>query len=229
MSELEQKEIIESTHILGYINHNDKGITYFDDDNEENSLIKNKIINIIIYTKIIDEKKEIIGLQYKVRNLYNGKDKIISHKCSEEFDDKQELEIKSNEYLKELILRFPIDGKNITQLGFLTSKNNKILVGEDNGELKIINMNKRNNIILGFYGYLKQNLNSFGCYYVAYDKYAASVLFKFFLLRYLVKKKDSFKKEYDEKYEQLPLEYKYIWRTINLPDNIYSFIIRFCL
>ena len=62
---------------------------------------------------------------------------------SEEFDDFQELKINSGEYLKELIVRFPDNVQYLTQLGFVTNKKNKIVVGnDDSGKLRIIEMKR---------------------------------------------------------------------------------------
>ena len=41
------------------------------------------------------------------------------------------------------------------------------------------------------------------------------------MLRYLVETDEEFKKESEKNYDNLPDEFKYLWKTVNLPD--YSF------
>ena len=227
----EKQEIIESTGSYGYINNADENSHFFGDDDDlgKDELIRYKIINIKIYTKVIEEKNYIIGLGYIMRNLFNGKEIAISHKASEEFDDFKELKIKSSEYLKELNVRFPNNVPYLSQLGFTTTKNNKILVGEEEGELKEIIMNKGNNVIVGMFGNIGKHLTSIGCWYVSKNAFASSILYKFFLLRHLKNKDKNFKKKWDERYNELPKEFKFIWNTVNLPDNIYSLIMNCCI
>ena len=228
----EKKDIIESTGIYGYANGDEKICIIFDDENElkDDEKLKYKIIRIKIYSKFVNKKNIIIGLEYSLRNLFNGKEIVISHKSSEEFDDFKEFKINSNEYLKELTLRFPnSNDEYITQLGFGTNKNNKIIVGEEEGDLQKLQMNEGNNVIISTFGYLGKNLEAFGCYYVSFDKFASSILFKFFMLRHLVKKDQNFKKILDEKYEELPIDYKFLWKMINLPENLYVLVTKMCL
>ena len=232
MTNKEKKDIIEYTGIHGYVKGEENEYIFFDDEDElkDDERLKYKIIKIKIYTKFLNKKNVIIGLEYSLRNLFNGKEVVISHKTSKEFDDFKELKINSNEYLKELIMRYPNSkDEYITQLGFATNKNNKILAGEEEGELKKFQMNEGKNVIISTYGYLGKNLISLGCYYVPYDKLASSILFRFFMLRHLVKKDESFKKVWDDKYEALPLDYKFLWKMINLPENLYVLVAKMCL
>ena len=228
--EKKEKEIIQYTGCFGYIDQNGKNNKYFDDevDLKKEEFLKHKIINLKIYTKIIDKKNRIIGLDYKLRSLFNGQEKIISHKSSEQYEAFSELKINSNEYLNRLIVRFHNEEEFISQLGFSTNKDNKILVGEEEGELKIINMNKDKNVILGTYGNTDTCLTSIGCIYSDYKNYVNSILFRFFMLRHFAKNEE-FKKKWDEKYEELPPEFKFLWKTVNLPENIYGEIIKSCL
>ena len=227
----EKKEIIEYTGNYGFINNDDKNSIFFSDDEDlgKDELIRYKIINIKIYTKAIKEKNYILGLDYTIRNFFNGKEIVISHKASEQFDDFKELKIKSGEYLKELNIRFSCECTSICQLGFTTSQNNKVLVGEEEGELKEIEMNEGNNVIIGMFGYIGEYITSIGCCYASKNVLTSSILYKFFLLRHLVKKDKNFKKKWDEKYDELPKEFKFIWNTVNLPDNIYRSIINCCI
>ena len=233
MTEENKKEIkVEYTGSYGFINAADqKNVIFFDDEENigKKELSKSKIIDIKIYTKIIEGKNCITGLEYTIRSLYSGKDVVVTHKVSNEFDDYKHLELISGEYLKEIIIRFPNNAEYITQLGFITNKNNRIIAGEEDGEIKRIDMNEGKNIILGMSGYVGDKLNCIGCSYTSKKEFASSVLFKFFFLRHLVKKDEEFKKKWDEKYNELAPEFKMIWRTVNLPDNCFNIIINTCL
>ena len=233
MAEENKKEIkVEYTGSYGFINAADqKNVIFFDDEENigKKELSKSKIKDIKIYTKIIDKKNCITGLEYTIRSLYSGKDVVVTHKVSNEFDDYKHLELISGEYLKEIIIRFPNNAEYITQLGFITNKNNRIIAGEEDGEIKRIDMNEGKNIILGMSGYVGDKLNCIGCSYTSKKEFASSVLFKFFFLRHLVKKDEEFKKKWDEKYNELAPEFKMIWRTVNLPDNCFNIIINTCL
>ena len=233
MAEENKKEIkVEYTGSYGFINAADqKNVIFFDDEENigKKELSKSKIKDIKIYTKIIDKKNCITGLEYTIRSLYSGKDVVVTHKVSNEFDDYKHLELISGEYLKEIIIRFPNNAEYITQLGFITNKNNRIIAGEEDGEIKRIDMNEGKNIILGMSGYVGDKLNCIGCSYTSKKEFASSVLFKFFFLRHLVKKDEEFKKKWDEKYNELTPEFKMIWRTVNLPDNCFNIIINTCL
>ena len=214
MTEENKKEIkVEYTGSYGFINAADqKNVIFFDDEENigKKELSKSKIIDIKIYTKIIEGKNCITGLEYTIRSLYSGKDVVVTHKVSNEFDDYKHLELISGEYLKEIIIRFPNNAEYITQLGFITNKNNRIIAGEEDGEIKRIDMNEGKNIILGMSGYVGDKLNCIGCSYTSRKEFASSVLFKFFFLRHLVKKDEEFKKKWDEKYNELNPEFKMI-------------------
>ena len=233
MAEENKKEIkVEYTGSYGFINAADqKNVIFFDDEETigKKELSKSKIKDIKIYTKIIEGKNCITGLEYTIRSLYSGKDVVVTHKVSNEFDDYKHLELISGEYLKEIIIRFPNNAEYITQLGFITNKNNRIIAGEEDGEIKRIDMNEGKNIILGMSGYVGDKLNCIGCSYTSKKEFASSILFKFFFLRHLVKKDEEFKKKWDEKYNELAPEFKMIWRTVNLPDNCFNIIINTCL
>ena len=223
--------IVEYTGAYGFINTEDKKLQFFDDEDNigKKELSKSKIKDIKIYTKLIEGKNNIIGIEYTIRSLYTGKDILVSHKASNEFDDHKHLQLNSGEYLKEIFIRFNNNAQYISQLGFITTKNNRIMAGEEEGEIKNIDMNEGKNIILGMSGYIGDNLSCIGCSYTTKKEFASSILFKFFLLRHLVKKDEEFKKKWDEKYDELSPEFKMIWRTVNLPDNCFNIIVNSCL
>jgi hypothetical protein len=237
MSEKNKQPKIEYSRPYGCINAADEKNSKFFDDEEEigkKELLKYKIINLKIYTKVINEHNRIIGIEYTLRNLFNGKDIVMSRKVSNEFDDHITLDIRNSEYLNEILVRFPNDIQFITQLSFITNKHNNITAGEEEGELRTINLESENLeseniIILGMYGYVSDNLTCIGCIYTAFTSFTSSILFRFFMLRHFAKKDEEFKKKWDEKYNELTPEYKMLWRTVNLPDNCFYKIVRACL
>ena len=102
------------------------------------------------------------------------------------------------------------------------------MVGIEEGEDKIISSNGGDNIIVGTFGGTNQKLDSMGCLYVSKKEYLKRALFSIFMLRYKIKKDENFKKTWDEKCNTLPLEYQFLWRTVNLPDAAFTQIISFC-
>ena len=202
---------------------------FFGEKELNNDILNYKIINIKIYSGMQDNHKVITGIEYKLRNIYTGETIVKTHKNDENIIDFKELKINQGEYLSEFHIRFSNINDYITQLGFSTNKNNGILIGEEEGEKKVVHMNDGKNIILEIHGYIGNNLASIGCAYISSQIYLGYNLFKFFLLRHLLKNNEIFKKKWDESYENLPIEYKFIWRTINMPDNIFSIILSNCL
>ena len=232
MSQDNKNVEIENSRPYGCINIADeKNNIYFDDEDEigKKELLKHKIINIKIYTKVINKQNNIVGIEYTLRNLFNGKDVVMSHKASNEFDDHISLDIKNDEYLNEIKVRFPNNVKYITQMSFITNKHNNITAGEEEGELRTLLLKYENSIILGMQGYISDNLTCLGCSYTSFNSFASSILFKFFLLRHLIKIDQEFKKKWDDKYDELTPDFKMIWKTVNLPENCFYKIVRACL
>ena len=48
------------------------------------------------------------------------------------------------------------------------------------------------------------------------------------MLNCLTKNDEKFKKETEAHYNKLSNEYKYAWKTVNLPDALFSQVIKFC-
>ena len=48
------------------------------------------------------------------------------------------------------------------------------------------------------------------------------------MLNYLTKNDEQFKKEGEKNYDKLSDEYKYLWKTVTLPDASFSQVIKFC-
>ena len=48
------------------------------------------------------------------------------------------------------------------------------------------------------------------------------------MLNNFIKNDEKFKKEIENNYDKLSDEYKYVWKTVNLPDAAFSQVIKFC-
>ena len=90
-------------------------------------------------------------------------------------------------------------------------------------------MNNKNNIILEIHGFIGTNLNSIGCIYSSTEFFINNLLFRFFMLRHLVKTNKKFREKWNDNYNNLTPEYQFIWRAVNMPDNIFYRIINNCL
>ena len=68
-------------------------------------------------------------------------------------------------------IRYPVDAEYISQLGFSTSKGNKILVGTEEGVVKNTDLNGGQNYIIGTFGCVNKKLDAMGCLYVSRNEY----------------------------------------------------------
>ena len=223
----EDNSLIKYSCIFGKM----KKISKFWDDLEdlgEKELLKYKITKIKIYTGKYQEQTVIIGVDVTYKNIFTGEILIREHKGKLIILDVKEFEMKSGEYLTDFYVRFPEDNCLISELGFGTNKNQKILLGNKIGDNKVIESNGGGNIIVGTFGYFQENLDTIGVLYIPKIKFMELYLFGFFILRYMIKSKPNFKEEWDSKSKSLNVEYKYIWRFINLPNSLFFYIIKYC-
>lgn len=224
----EEKELVKYSGIFGGIDQESKHWDDFEDMGED-ELLKHKIIKIQIFTGDYQGKRAIFGVDITYKNLSNGEIiKTHEHRGTEQFLDSKELNIKIDDYLTDFHIRFTNEAEYISQLGFTTNKKQSILEGTEEGEDKTIDFNGGDNIIVGTFGCVNKKLDAMGCLYISKLEYFKRKLFRIFMLRYLVKKNENFKKTWDEKFNELPNDFKYLWRTINLPDTAFAFIIKYC-
>ena len=224
----EDKELIKYSGIYGGIDQESK---HWDDFEEmgEDELLKHKIVKITIFTGDYSGKKAIFGVDITYKNLSTGEiKKTQEHRGSEQFLDSKELDIGVGEYLIDFHIRFTNDAEYISQLGFTTNKNQSILEGSEEGEDKTIESNGGENIILGTFGCVNKKLDAMGCLYISKKEYFKKKLFRFFMFRNLVKTNENFKKKWNEKFNELPNDFKYLWRAVNLPDAPFAIIIKYC-
>ena len=83
-------------------------------------------------------------------------------------------------------------------------------------------------LFLVFFDVVIKKLDAIGCLYISKKEYLKKKLFRFFMLKNLVKKNEKFKKTLDEKCNELPNDFKYLWRTVNLPDDAFVIIFKYC-
>ena len=140
----------------------------------------------------------------------------------------KELNIKGNEYLKRFNINIKDDFYRISQLSFYTNRNKEISVGVKDGEDKMEELNNGNNVLIGSFGYLRENINAFGCIYINKKVYIEKLLFGFFLLRKILKNNKEFLEKWNKEYKKLDIEFQYVWRFVNLPDSSFVKIIEFC-
>ena len=224
----EEKEIIKYTGNYGGINQESKFWEDLEDMGEE-ELLKNKIVKIKIYSGHYQGKEAIFGVGIVHKNFFTGETKACEeHKGSEQFEDVKEFDIKSDEYLVDFHIRFPNEAEYITQLGFKTSKGNSILVGSEEGEDKTIESNGGENIIIGTFGAVNKKLDAMGVLYINKKEFLKKRCYALFMLKYLVKNDDEFKKQAESNYEKIPDEYKFVWKAVNLPDAAFAQVIKYC-
>ena len=228
--------IIKIGNPYGLIDLNDN---FWNDDDSLNNEIENyKIINIKILfnseyeiqnnndKKCIDEKN-IVGLKITYKNIYTGDTKILTHQSTDKISGMKELVIQSNDYLKQFKISFYKDNNAIAQISFITNMKKEISVGINQGNEIIDNLKGEDNILVGFFGYFKEKINSIGGIYVSKITYIKKLLFGFFLLRNILKNK-KFKENWDIKINKLDSEFQYIWKTVNLPDTVFALVMKYC-
>ena len=225
-SESENIGIVKSTLLFGISSLETK---FWDDNTDEEFLIKSKITQIKIHTGEYKEKYVILGISLTFKNLVNNEEKIVNHIGSGQVLEIQTLDIKENEYVTNFYIRFLDNEEYISQIGFSTNKNRRILVGVDEGDDKIIEYNDGSHIIIGSFGHLDKIMDGIGIYYIKKTDFMKELLFGIFIVRYLNKNNKEFKKNWDEKYKEIPMEYQYMWKMINLPDNTYYGILRYLI
>ena len=205
----------------------------FWDDFEKfgDDLLKMKIIKIKVYTGLLEEKFFILGISVTFQNIITGEIKESDiHRGSMNYNDCKEFVICRGEYLTDFHIRFPLEANYISQIGYSTNKNRKFLVPEtsEDGEDKIVLQNGGSNVIIGTFGHYKEKLDSSGCLFLSKKDLIKLTLFPFFMLRNKSKKDKKFKEEWNNNYKNLPVEYQYIWKLINLSDTCFSNIIKYC-
>ena len=227
----------EKVAYVGPFGHSSESYTFWDeyDLKFKDDILKYKIIKVKIYYQSEEkenvEEKYIIGLAFTYENFYTGEKQVIEHKGSDLISGFKELIIEPGDYLKQFHINFKDNFEYISQIGFTTYKNKVISIGVKDGLDKRIKENNEERVIVGTYGYLDKTINCIGCLFVKKKDYLRSYLFWVFMMRHMVKneKYKQFKTDWDSKYKELDITYQFVWRAINLPDAVFSKIIKYCI
>ena len=222
----EDNSIIKYSGNYGGITQESK---FWDDlkDFGEKKLLNLKIIKFRIYSGKFNDKDAIFGIGFTYKDLTNGKEILVDHKGSD-FVDVKEFVIKQSEYLTDFHIRFTNEAEYISQLGYTTNKGTPILIGSEEGEDKTITSNGGENIIVGTFGCTNKKLDATGVLFMSKKEYFKRLLNGIFILRHLVKNKSKFKEEWDKKQKDLPMDFQFIWRAVNLPEGPLFQIIKYC-
>ena len=223
-----KKDYIKQSPIFGNIKN---GAKSWDDRDTfgEDFLLKSKIIRINIYECFYNGFEAISGITLKFKNMINSEIKEIEHKGNIEHFNTKSKSLDKNDYFVNFHLRIPFFEGYISELGFSTNKKDKLIVGKEIGTNIIIKSNGGENIILGTYGYFGDKLDAIGIYYIKKIDYLGVKLYGYFLVRYLIKKNTNFKEKWNNRYKDLQRVYQYLWKTLNLPDNIFYRIMKYLI
>ena len=230
-----KQEINESTikigNPYGKIDFSDNFWNDFDSLNNE--IEKYKITNIKILfnseyeNKKCIEEKNIIGLIITYKNIFTGDIEILKHQSSNKISGMKELVIKSDDYLNNFKISLNKDNNEISQISFITKMKKEISVGIKQENEIIDNLNEENNILVGFFGYFNKKINSIGGIYISKLTFIKKILFGYFMLRNFLKNK-KFKENWDLKYNELSVEFQYLWKSVNLHDAVFALVMKYC-
>ena len=117
----------------------------------------------------------------------------------------------------------------ISQVGFETNKGNKIFIGTEEGENRCVESNGGDNIIVGTFGCLDKKLDAMGVFYLnkKYFYLKAFPHFPLLMLRYLIETDEEFKKKNEKNSDKYSDDFKYIWKTANLPNDSFKEIVKY--
>ena len=227
VNEEEDNSLIKYSGNYGGITPESKFWDDFEDFGEK-KILNLKITKVRIYSGKYNDKEAIFGVGFTYKDIINGKEIVVEHKGTDDFVDVKELVIKQDEYLTDFHIRFTNEADYISQLGYTTNKETPILIGSDEGEDKTILSNGGENIIVGTFGCTNKKLDATGVLFMNKKEYFKRLLNGIFILRHLVKHNPKFKEEWDKKEKELPKEFQFVWRAVNLPEAPLFQIIKYC-
>ena len=225
MKKLEEEKMMY-TPMPGVTENGDKP---WDDCDEftKNDIFKSKILNIKLYY----ENDYIIGISFTYKNLITRKIKVVEHLGEDIVNGItkiKELNLDENEYISKFYANYNDKIENFLTIGFGTNKNRQILVGEGGDSDVYFNSQDDKNIIIGSFGFLQKKIKAIGCLYYKKSIILKYDLFKFLELRNKIKKNEEFKNKMDKDIGNLDIIYKYIWKTVNLPNTPFAVVLGFC-
>lgn len=203
---------------------------FFDDKEFFNSrFLDYKLHKIVLWYGKAKDKQIVKGIQFFYKERGSGK--IVTpgenRVATEPVDGKEELELEPGEYINDFIPRF---GDLMNKITFKTNKGRILTVGtNDDGEEKITQLAGEGYIILGSFGSYCENYGSLGLYIMYYADYSKMLFFGIFTLRYLIKKKEDFKKEWDQKCKSLEKSECSLYKVCTLDDINFLNVMKFML
>jgi len=218
-------EKVKSIGVYGIMHYGETQRFYDDSFSTKDNLYQYRISQIRVF---LGEKNNILGLQAFYKNTKGeevpgaeGRDKNIK-----ELDIKK-LEIPPNDFLCNL--RIFVGDDYITKLIFSTRKGRELIVGNDDGEDRIVGAlnNSKDNIILSLFGGYRKNLELISCKYVPISDYLGPTLGYFELKKKL--KHEDFKQNILNNIQNLSEKDKVLFQTCCLPDNAFNEVIKYCL
>lgn len=205
-------------------------IKRFDDSKycTKNNLFQYRLSQIKFFIGDKNGKELILGVQ----TSYSALDGKIT--VNEEARDKTEkeidikiLDIPPNDYICNFHLRTGDD--HITQVKLITKKGKEFIVGNDEGEEKIVDFinDNKDHIILYFFGGYRKCLEAMAAGYIPIKTYLGNTIGYFELKRKM--KDQAFKDAITAKLNTLNKSDKVLFRVCNLPDSCFNSVIKYCL
>ena len=150
---------------------------------------------------------------------------------SKEDVETKELELKDNDYIKNVYLDF--EG-GVTHLKFVSKNGESIEVGVENDDTKKtidINLEKTPHMLQTFFGYFNPyGLRALGFKYISKRDFILINLMGIFRLRHIFKINEEEKQKWDnpEELNKLDLKMKAVAKLCLLPDKTFSSVLQFC-
>ena len=222
-------ENIRYTAFLGIIYPEAKRFDYLDFFHKGENSLNYRLCKIKFFLGEKNGKEIILGLQSFYQNRINSEVKAYEEIRDKKVEvlDTRVLEIPPNDYICNYFLKAEHD-VGVTQIKLVTKQKRIILVGNEEGEEKIIDyLNDNNNhIVLGFLGCYRKSLEAFGASYIRVEDYYQLTIGYFELKRKIRDKK--FKKNIIEfKYNDLSEKDKVLFKVCCLKDDLFHSIIKY--
>jgi len=197
-----------------------------DEGENLNNLINYRISWITItYDKSLEL---IVGIQLTFRDLKKKELIPIIRRVggnNYNYGEGERIRLKNGEYLCDL--SYYLNEKGITQVYLETNKHSKYEIGKNIGEkIELLPKSKKKlNIILGTFG----TMTNLGIFYIDTSDYIKKFLTGLSELRLKLENDKLYRKEAEEKYKDLSLIDKYIYRMVLLPKTPFANILKYIL
>jgi hypothetical protein len=180
------------------------------------------------------KNKIVLGIQSVYVDTMTGNKTTTEQHCgdlSKEDVETKELELKDNDYIKNVYLDF--EG-GVTHLKFVSKNGESIEVGVENDDTKKtidINLEKTPHMLQTFFGYFNPyGLRALGFKYISKRDFILINLMGIFRLRHIFKINEEEKQKWDnpEELNKLDLKMKAVAKLCLLPDKTFSSVLQFC-